>query len=168
MYIGTKTPCAFQLFLKDSLDHIEFSSSKLQYMHIALSLRPMGTVASNKVHYSSVNYLTISVPSHFHRSFVELGPAINCHDPVTSKICLFQLVLTIKNLNCHKSSNSPASFVCWSFFEMESSEYLKFFYSCRFCGFPLGLSSYPLQDHILSAVHRMVRRDKVESWSIQQ
>lgn len=73
------------LFPLDPLHYIESSSSKLQYRHDKIIYRPMGRVTSNRMHYLTVNYLTRSVPRHFHRSSVKLG-VISCHDPVTKYI----------------------------------------------------------------------------------
>lgn len=127
----------------------------------------MGRVTSNKMHYLTVNYLTRSVPRHFHRSFVKLG-VISCHDPVTKYIYdCYQLNLTIENLNFRMSSNSPASIVCWNFFQIESCKHLKVFYNCCLHGILLGLFSFPLQDHIVSAVHRMVDQKEVLHFSTQ-
>lgn len=156
------------LFPLDPLHHIESSSSKLQYRHDKIIYRPMGRVTSNRMHYLTVNYLTRSVPRHFHRSSVKLG-VISCHDPVTKYIYdCYQLNLTIQNLNFHMSSKSHASIVCSNFFQIESRRDLKIFYSCCLHGILLGLFSFPLQDHIVSAVHRMVDQKEVPHFSTQK
>ena len=156
------------LFPLDPLHYKESSSSKLQYRRDKSIYRPMGRVTSNKMHYLTVNYLTRSVPRHFHSSFVKLG-VISCHDPVTKYIYdCYQLNLTIENLNFHMSSNSPASIVCWNFFQIESCKHLKVFYNCCLHGILLGLFSFPLQDHIVSAVHRMVDQKEVLHFSTQK
>lgn len=94
---------------------------------------------------------------------------ISCHDPVTKYIYdCYQLNLTIQNLNFHMSSKSHASIVCSNFFQIESCRDLKIFYSCCLHGILLGLFSFPLQDHIVSAVHRMVDQKEVPHFSTQK